>query len=70
MMDENSQNKIKLLSILYNLYSGVNRPPSQARPFALNSDGSVVLSQDLLAILELERDKDFLEWTLKNISKL
>lgn len=70
MSDQYAENKLKLLGILYGLYSGENQTPSDGPPFTVESDGTVVLNQDLVQILKNNHHSDFAMWTKQNIANL
>ena len=69
-MNEYTTNKIRLLGILYDLYSGEKTLPSENLPFSVGEDGVVVLSHDLATQLNDDKNKDLVKWTCENIASL
>ena len=65
-----SENTIRLLDIMYDLYSGDKRYPNQKVPFLEGDDGSVILDSDLITELNKGGNQDLLEWAHKNIAGL
>jgi hypothetical protein len=70
MSDEYAENKLKLLGILYDLYSGERQAPADGPPFTIGEGGSVVLHQNLADILEKNHHSDFVVWAKENIVDL
>lgn len=70
MSDEYTENKLKLLRILYDLYSGEKRTPIDGPSFTVLEDGTVNLHQDLAQVLENDHHADFISWTKENIAGL
>lgn len=70
MSDEYTQNKLKLLRILYDLYSGEKQAPIDGPSFTIQEDGTVALNQDLAQVLENDHHADFISWARENIAGL
>lgn len=70
MSDEYTQNKLKLLRILYDLYSGEKQAPVDGPAFTMQEDGTVALNQDLAQVLQSDHHTDFIAWTKENIVDL
>jgi len=65
-----SDNAIRLLDIMYDLYGADKRYPTQKLPFLAGDDGSVVLDVDLMTELNKDGNQDLVEWAHKNIVSL
>ena len=65
-----SDNAIRLLDIMYDLYGADKRYPTQKLPFLAGDDGSVVLDVDLMTELNKDGNQDLVEWAQKNIVSL
>ena len=67
MTDDHTENAIRLLDIVYDLYGNDKKYPYETLPFSVKADGEVVLSDDLVAELEKEGDNDLIDWAYENI---
>ena len=67
MTDEHAENSIRLLDIVYDLYGTDKSYPYETLPFSVKADGTVVLSDDLMAELEKEGNNDLIAWAHENI---
>lgn len=65
-----SENTLRLLDIIYDLYGADGGYPTQKLPFLAGDDGSVVLDADLMTELNKDRNQDLVEWAHKNIVSL
>jgi hypothetical protein len=65
-----SENTIRLLDIMYDLYGSDKRYPAEKLPFLASEDGSVVLDTDLMTELKKDGNQDLVEWANKNIVSL
>ena len=65
-----SENTIRLLDIMYDLYADDKRYPAQKLPFLAGDDGSVVLDADLMTELNKDGNQDLVEWAHQNIVSL
>ena len=65
-----SENTIRLLDIMHDLYAADKRYPSQKLPFIGGDDGSVILDADLMTELNKDENQDLVEWAHKNIVSL
>jgi|GEM_PF-1407920 len=70
MTDELTAKSRRLTAVLYHLYSGDEVAPSETLPFSLDKDGNAILSDDLLAALNTEKNADLIAWAKDNISEL
>jgi len=70
MVDQYTKNKIRLLSILHDLYSGQKMPMPDTLPFTTGDNGIIILSPELEIQLVTEADIEFAEWVRTNISTL
>jgi hypothetical protein len=70
MVDQYTKNKIRLLSMLHDLYIGQKRSMPDTLPFATGDSGIIVLSPELEDQLDQEGDCDFAAWVRENISSL
>jgi hypothetical protein len=67
MTDENVENAIRLLDIVYDLYGSDRDYPYETLPFAVKDNGDVVLSDDLMSELGKEGNTDLIDWAHENI---
>jgi len=67
MTDENAENALRLLDIVYDLYGKDKQYPYENLPFSVKDNGEVVLSNDLMAELRKEGNTDLIDWAHDNI---
>lgn len=70
MVNQYTKNKIRLLSMLHDQYSGQNGLVPDVLPFTAGDDGLVILSPQLEDRLKQEGDSEFEFWVRNNISNL
>lgn len=70
MTDENAENALRLLNIVYDLYGNDKQYPYENLPFSVKDNGEVVLSNDLMAELRKDGNTDLLDWAHDNIMGL
>ena len=70
MTDEQAENSLRLLDIIYDLYGKDKGYPYENTPFFISDSGAVVLSDILQTELSKEENKDLLSWAHENIVDL
>jgi hypothetical protein len=65
-----SENTIRLLDIMYDLYGADEKYPTHKLPFSAGDDAPVVLDADLMTELNKDGNQDLVEWALNNIVSL
>lgn len=70
MVNQYTKNKIRLLSILHDIYSSEKGFPPGDPPFTIDSTGKVILSPRLESELGKDVNRDLRQWALENISSL
>jgi hypothetical protein len=67
MTEENADNAIRLLDIIYDLYGTDKKYPYENLPFSVKDNGDVVLSNDLMDVLSKDENSDLIDWAHENI---
>lgn len=67
MTDEHSEKAIRLLDIVYDLYSADSNYPYENLPFSVSDDGVVTLGDGLMAELNENGNSDLIDWAQENI---
>jgi hypothetical protein len=67
MTDEHAENAVRLLDIVYDLYGNDKRYPYETLPFSVKDNGDIVLSNDLMDVLNKEENSDLIDWAHENI---
>lgn len=70
MTEEHQENAVRLLDIIYDLYSNNKDDPYQNLPFLVNENGGVVLSHELMTELSKDENADLIDWAHENIVDL
>lgn len=70
MNSEDSENSIRLLDIVYDLYGKDAGYPDTSLPFSVGEKGNVVLSDELMVELRKEQNQDLVDWAQENIISL
>jgi len=70
MTEENAENAVRLLDIVYDLYGNDKRYPYQNLPFTVKGNGDVVLSAELMTELSKDENSDLIDWAQENIMGL
>ena len=70
MTDEHSEKSIRLLDVIYNLYSADRGYPYENLPFSVSDDGVVTLGNGLMAELNKNGDSDLIDWAHEHIVSL
>ena len=70
MTNENAYNAIRLLDIVYDLYSEPSGYSFQSCPFTCNEGGGVTLNENLMTELNKEGNTDLVDWAHENIVSL
>ena len=69
MTDEYAENALRLLDIVYDLYSGEGYPTKKL-PFSVGENGHVALGDDLMNELSRDGNGDLIDWAHENITSL
>lgn len=67
MDNEHSNNSIRLLDIVYDLYGQDSGYPEKNLPFSIDEKGAVVLGSELMVELRKEPNQDLIDWAQENI---
>jgi len=70
MNSEHSENSIRLLDIVYDLYGRDDGYPESNLPFSMGEKGDIVLSEKLMVELRKEQNRDLIDWAQENIMSL
>ena len=70
MNEEHKENAVRLLDIIYDLYSNNKDDPYQNLPFSVEGNGDVVLSHELMTELSKDENSDLIGWAHENIVDL
>jgi hypothetical protein len=70
MNSEHSENSIRLLDIIYDLYGKDDGYPEGNLPFSMGEKGDIVLSDQLMLELRKEQNQDLIDWAQANIMTL
>jgi len=70
MTDKHTENSVRLLDIIYDLYAGEGGCLSTSLPFTVDEKGVVTLDGGLVGELNRDGNKDLVDWAYKNIVSL
>ena len=70
MTDKHTENSVRLLDIIYDLYAGEGGYLSTSLPFTVDEKGVVTVDGGLVGELNRDGNKDLVDWAYKNIVSL
>jgi hypothetical protein len=70
MTEEHKENAVRLLDIVYDLYSNNKDDPYETLPFSVSDNGEIVLCDELMTELNKDGNSDLIDWAHQNIMGL